>query len=89
MKFEVEVAEKVRTISVKRHGQSFRIEEEGRVLIVDARRIGELALSLLVGGDNGPSTSLGAGPSTALGAGPSAPSATSRSAGCAIDCVRD
>ncbi len=53
MTFEVEVGEKLRTISVKRHGQGFRVEADGRVLIVDARRIDEMSLSLLVGGDNG------------------------------------
>jgi biotin carboxyl carrier protein len=53
MTFEVEIGEKLRTISVKRHGQGFWIEADGRVLVVDARRIGETALSLLVGGDNG------------------------------------
>jgi biotin carboxyl carrier protein len=53
MTFEVEVGERLRTISVKRHGQAFRIEADGRVLVVDARRIGETSLSLLIGGDNG------------------------------------
>jgi biotin carboxyl carrier protein len=53
MTFEIEVGEKVRTISVKRQGQRFRVEADGRVLLVDARLVGESSLSLLVGSDNG------------------------------------
>jgi len=53
MTFEVEVGEKLRIISVKRAGASFRIDIDGRVVLVDARHVGELALSMLVGGDNG------------------------------------
>ena len=53
MTFEVEVGDKVRTVSLKRQGESFRIEADGRVMLVDARRIGETSLSLLVGSDNG------------------------------------
>ena len=53
MTFEVEVGEKLRIISVKRAGASFRIDIDGRVVLVDARNVGELALSMLVGGDNG------------------------------------
>ena len=53
MTFEVEVGEKVRTVSVKRAGNALRVEADGRVLLVDARRVGPASLSLLVGGDNG------------------------------------
>ncbi|MGH9385271.1 MAG: biotin/lipoyl-containing protein [Vicinamibacterales bacterium] len=53
MRFEVEVGVKLRTISIKRHGHAFRVEADGRVLLVDARKVGESSLSLLVGGDNG------------------------------------
>jgi biotin carboxyl carrier protein len=53
MTFEVEVGEKLHIISVKRAGASFRIDIDGRVVLVDARNVGELALSMLVGGDNG------------------------------------
>jgi biotin carboxyl carrier protein len=53
MTFEVEIGEKVRTISVRRHGEAFWIEADGRVSVVDARRVGDMSLSLLVGRDNG------------------------------------
>lgn len=53
MTFEVEVGDKVRTISITRQGESFRVEADGRTLRVDARRVGERALSLLIGSDNG------------------------------------
>jgi len=53
MTFEVEVGERVRTVSVKRQGESLRIESDGQVRMVDARRVGDDSMSLLVGGDNG------------------------------------
>jgi biotin carboxyl carrier protein len=53
MRFEVEVGEKLRIISISRAGASFRIDIDGRLLLVDARHVGDLALSMLVGGDNG------------------------------------
>ena len=53
MKFDVEVGEKLRTINVRRSGAAYRIEFDGRILVVDARHVGEMSLSLLVGSDNG------------------------------------
>ncbi len=53
MKFEVEVGETLRTISIRRAGTAFRVEVDGRIFLVDARHVGERSLSLLVGSDNG------------------------------------
>jgi biotin carboxyl carrier protein len=53
MKFEVEVGDKLRTISIRRAGTAFRVDIDGRTVVVDARHVGERSLSLLIGGDNG------------------------------------
>ncbi len=53
MQFEVVVGEQLRRISIKRSGVAFRVEIDGRVVVVDARHVGERSLSLLVGSDNG------------------------------------
>jgi biotin carboxyl carrier protein len=53
MKFEVEIGERLRTINIRRSGAAYRIELDGRVVLVDARHLGETSWSLLVGRDDG------------------------------------
>ena len=48
MIFEIAIGERVRTVSVVRKGAVLHVELDGMVHIVDARRIDESALSLLV-----------------------------------------
>lgn len=48
MTFEVEVGENLRTVAVHRHGQVLHVEMGGRTHIVDARRVGDAMLSLLI-----------------------------------------
>jgi biotin carboxyl carrier protein len=48
MIFEVAVGDRVRTVSVVRKGALLHVDLDGRVHIVDARRINDAALSMLV-----------------------------------------
>ncbi len=48
MTFEIAIGERVRTVSVVRKGALLHVAIDGRTHIVDARRVGESALSLLV-----------------------------------------
>lgn len=53
MKFEVEVGDKIRAVSVNRQGNGLRVEADGQTILVDARRLDDTTLSLLVGSNNG------------------------------------
>ena len=48
MIFEVAIGERVRIVSVVRKGALLHVEVDGRVHAVDARRVNDLAISLLV-----------------------------------------
>ena len=62
MNFEIAVGHGVRAVSVTRKGSLFHVSVDGRTTIVDARRVGEMELSLLVTPDGGstPTTSVDA-----------------------------
>lgn len=62
MIFEVATGERVRTVSVVRKGALLHVELDGRVHVVDARRVNDLAVSLLVqsGTDSTPVRSIDA-----------------------------
>ena len=53
MTFEIEIGETVRTVTVQRKGPVLQVTVDGRAQIVDARRVGDATLSLLLapGGD--------------------------------------
>jgi biotin carboxyl carrier protein len=53
MTFEIAVGTRVRAVSVTRQGSLFHVVLDGRTVVVDARRIGELELSLLVSPGDG------------------------------------
>ena len=53
MTFEIGVGTAVRTVAVTRHGSLLKVTTDGRTVIVDARRVGDLALSLLVTPEGG------------------------------------
>lgn len=48
MMFEVAVGDRIRTVSVARKGALLHVTLDGRTQVVDARRVSEAALSLLV-----------------------------------------
>jgi biotin carboxyl carrier protein len=48
MTLEIAVGERVRTVSVVRHGALLHVTLDGRLHVVDARRLSDRALSLLV-----------------------------------------
>ena len=48
MTFEIAVGTRVRAVSVTRKGALLHVALDGRTVIVDARRVGEMELSLLV-----------------------------------------
>ena len=48
MIFEVAIGERVRSVSVVRKGALLHVEVDGRVHVVDARRVNDSAISLLV-----------------------------------------
>ena len=48
MNFEVEIGERVRAVGVVRKGTMLHVTIDGKTHIVDARRVGESALSLLI-----------------------------------------
>ena len=48
MTFEIAAGETVRTVTVARKGHLLQVVIGDRTLLVDARRVGDLALSLLV-----------------------------------------
>ena len=62
MIFEVAIGERVRSVSVVRKGALLHVELDGRVHVVDARRVNDATLSLLVqpGTDGTPVRSLDA-----------------------------
>ena len=62
MTFEIAIGDAVRTVSVVRKGTLLHVELNGRTHIVDARRVNDMALSLLVqsSGDGSPVRSLDA-----------------------------
>ena len=49
MTFEVEVGERIRTVNIQRNGDVLHVSADGQTRVVDARRVGEGMLSLLVG----------------------------------------
>ena len=51
MTFEIAIGDRVRTVSVVRKGALLHVAIDGRTHLVDARRVGESALSLLVQSD--------------------------------------
>jgi len=53
MTFEIEVGERVRTVSVQRHGELLHVTSDGRTEVVDAQRVGDGVLSLLVAREAG------------------------------------
>ena len=53
MTFEIAVGNGVRTVSVTRKGSLLQVALDGRTVIVDARRVGEMELSLLVTPEGG------------------------------------
>ena len=53
MTYEVAVGGTVRTVSVQRKGQLVYVDIDGRPYVVDARRVGDTMLSMLVHGGNG------------------------------------
>lgn len=53
MIFEVATGDTVRTVAVTRAGHLLHVAIGGRTVVVDARRVGDLALSLLVQPDGG------------------------------------
>ena len=53
MTFEIAVGNGVRTVSVTRTGSLLQVALDGRTVIVDARRVGEMELSLLVTPEGG------------------------------------
>ena len=61
MIFEVAVGDRVRTVSVVRKGGVLHVDLDGHVHLVDARRVSESVVSLLV--QNGDGGERGAGPS--------------------------
>lgn len=48
MNFEIAVGHGVRTVSVTRQGSQLQVSIDGRTVVVDARRVGDMELSLLV-----------------------------------------
>lgn len=56
MTFDVEVGETIRTVTVHRKGLMWQVEIGGRTRVVDARRVGDNTLSMLIstGGVGGP-----------------------------------
>lgn len=60
MQFQVEVGAKVRTVTVEREGELYRVGVDGRTRLVDVRRIDGQTLSLLLqpDGEGGASRSL-------------------------------
>ena len=56
MTFDIEVGGRSRSVAIEpAAGSRFRVTIDGRVHLVDAVRVGEFGLSLLVDGDTGPS----------------------------------
>jgi biotin carboxyl carrier protein len=53
MTFEIAVGARVRAVSVTRKGSLLHVALDGRTVMVDARRIGEMELSLLVAPGDG------------------------------------
>jgi len=53
MTFEIAVGNGVRTVSVTRKGSLLQVALDGRTVIVDARRVSEMELSLLVTSEGG------------------------------------
>ena len=53
MTFEIEVGNQVRTVSVQRHGDLLHVTADGRTEVVDARRVGDGELSLLLAREEG------------------------------------
>lgn len=53
MTFEVEIGDRVRAVAVVRKGGLLHVDLDGRTHIVDARRINESIISLLVQSENG------------------------------------
>jgi biotin carboxyl carrier protein len=54
MRFDIEVAGRTRSVAIEPAGGSrFRVTIDGRTHLVDAVRVGEFAISLLVDGDTG------------------------------------
>lgn len=53
MMFEVAVGDRVRSVSVVRKGALFHVTLDGRTHVIDARRVSDSALSLLVPNGNG------------------------------------
>ena len=53
MTFEIAVGNGVRTVSVTRTGSRLQVTLDGRTVVVDARRVGEMELSLLVTPEGG------------------------------------
>jgi biotin carboxyl carrier protein len=56
MQFQIEVGASTRTVVVQRDGERFKVVVNGRVHIVDARRLDASRLSLLVAPDGGVET---------------------------------
>ena len=56
MIFEIAVGDRVRTVSVVRKGAMLHVALDGRTHIVDARRVADDALSLLIQNGNGDAT---------------------------------
>ena len=62
MTFEVAAGDAVQAVTVVRKGHLLQVEIGGRTMVVDARRVGEMSLSLLVhpAGGSGPARSVDA-----------------------------
>lgn len=57
MTFEVAIGDRVRTVSVVRKGTLLHVDVDGKTHVVDARRVGESVISMLVqAGDGGSAT---------------------------------
>ena len=55
MTFEVAIGDRVRTVGIVRKGGLLHVDLDGRLHLVDARRINEAAISMLVQSDGGTS----------------------------------
>ena len=55
MTFELDIGDRLRTVAVERTGEVLTVSIDGRLQIVDARRVDEASLSLLIG-DGGSAT---------------------------------
>jgi biotin carboxyl carrier protein len=70
MTFEIELNGRTRRVSIERHGTEparFRVNVDGTVRLVDARRVGEFGISLLFPDDSHAGTTIDLTPGTGSG----------------------